>query len=304
MRFRTVSLFLISVGVLVFSALTFSPKAVLIPNEVQQSRVNSIEDESLREAYVESRAHWTSRHSARAEAKSLKAGVDIGDADSLCRMASLMMYCGRLGADEVRARSLPDRMLNGSFSAGRNKDLLAERRAYCADMDGGIASAFEMFRKSAVAGNHHAQTVFLSGVLFLDSFDGVEALGEQYLRSAKEILRISVEDGNRDVIFMLADAYAGRPESRALGLIVTPNPAASRHINQMLLDELDGSVDPEAEISRMTLRGRLRDMDSDDVGQLSDASLDDYAPRLKAGSSVLDVSHISNPVGRIVGECR
>lgn len=247
---------------------------------------------------------WSDHASVISAAKALEPALGRGDAVAQCEMASLVVYCSNLDGARNRLRILSGKGGgNGESGAGMIRRL-AERERYCMGFEANFPEVFELFRKSALGGVHHAQNVFLSGTLFLRGEDADGESERRYVESAEEIALLAVDVGNRNAAFMLADAYAGRQESLGLAAVVKPDPEQALALYEKLSRDLDASSDPERGISRLVLDRRMSDLRIAHPGGLISTADSGVENTWDASTPTLNTSHISNPLGGIVGECQ
>lgn len=248
--------------------------------------------------------NWSDYASASSAARALQPALIHGDALAQCEMASLIVYCGDLESDRKRLLRLSEKIRSsgGSDAGGIRK--MSEREAYCAGIKDGSSEFFELYQKSALGGNHHAQNVFLSGTLFIRGLSDRSEAERRYLDSAEEIALLAVQGGNRDAAFMLADAYAGRSESLGLVVAVKPDPARALALYEALSRDIRASSDPERGISKMVLDRRLSDLMRAHPGGLVSTADSGIGENWDVSGPILNMSNISNPMGGIVGNCQ
>lgn len=245
---------------------------------------------------------WRDQSSGLIAAGILERRLRQGDSLAECEMASLQLYCRSSSEGRRLSSSLTAALPGASELARSMADQLARKDAYCVGVSSELSDVLDNFRKSAISGNFHAQDVYLSGVLLPEDGADRGELHREYLEEAERLALDSVRQGNSNVAFMLADAYAGRREARGLLFAVSRNPSRSRALYEMLLSDRERMADVESGISTLALKARIAALDAQ-MPAGGWAGSPEFRPALGSYGSLLNVSKASNPLASDLWNC-
>lgn len=161
---------------------------------------------------------------SRVEWDVLQRKIDLGDSTAACEMATIGLECSRLKQSAASVARVERAALKSSnnWMKERSERLLQsleERRQYCRGLgDMAPELIYQNYLLAANLGSHHAQVVYTSGELLQSGMAQRELASavDYYGANVERLSEAWARDGNQEVALLLADAYAGRSESKFL----------------------------------------------------------------------------------------